>query len=606
MPFGVFEPACSTRQTIHLQYAPMRLIEMPLLSLVVRNRFYSPVLEASGRAPKRRARVEVRGFLTGILKLLAILSLASCGDGGGGGGAPTEDDLLHEVASVPRRSVDGTGNNLQEPSWGVAHSQLLRLTPVGYEDGVSRPAGQSRPSPRLISVRVCAQGEGVFNSKGASDFVWQWGQFLDHDIDLTGTADPLEAFDIRVPAGDPYFDPHGTGSAVIELNRSEYDRATGTDTDNPRQQINQITAFIDASNVYGSDDTRAAALRTNDGTGRLRTSSGDLLPFNTDGLPNAPDNGSSYFLAGDVRSNEQVGLTAMHTLFVREHNRLATRIREMEAGLSGDEIYARARAVVGAEMQVITYNEFLPVLLGPNALSAYEGYDPSVNASIANVFSAASYRLGHSMLSPRLMRLGSDGLPIAQGHLALRDAFFSPQRIVEEGGIEPLLRGLATQSMQEVDLQVIDDVRNFLFGPPGAGGFDLVSLNIQRGRDHGLADYNRVRLAFGLDPVTSFSEISSVPAVREKLEELYGSVDDIDVWVGGLAEDHFGDAMVGELIFTVLKDQFERLRDGDRFWYENVFSQRSIEVLEATKLSDVVRRNTAIAGEIPDDVFLAR
>lgn len=535
--------------------------------------------------------------------VVSVALLAGCG-GGGSNGSPTEEDLLREVARVPFRSIDGNGNNRNEPTWGSANTQLMRLTPIGYDDGTSSPAGSSRPSARLISVTACAQSGDALNAKGATDFLWQWGQFVDHDIDLTGTADPLEPFDIPVPMNDPYFDPDATGSAVIELNRSVYDRSTGTGPDNPRQQINQITAFIDASNVYGSDEERAAALRTNDGTGRLRTSSGNLLPFNTRELPNAPDSDPSYFLAGDVRANEQVGLTSMHTLFVREHNRLAGRIREMEPDLSGDEIYARARAVVGAQLQVITYDEFLPILLGASALSPYAGYDPGINASIDNVFSTAAFRLGHSMLSPRLMRLGSDGAPIAAGHLALRDAFFSPRRIIDEGGIEPLLRGLATQNMQEIDPKVIDDVRNFLFGPPGAGGFDLVSLNIQRGRDHGLADYNLVRLAFGLDPVTSFAEVSSLPGVRQKLEELYGSVDDIDAWVGGLAEDHIDGALVGELIFAVVKDQFERLRDGDRFWYENIFPERSIEVLQNTTLADIIRRNTDIGDELPDDVFM--
>lgn len=138
--------------------------------------------------------------------------------------------------------------------------------------------------------------------------------------------------------------------------------------------MNQITHFIDASNVYGSDDVRAAALRTNDGTGRLLVSAGDLLPFNSPGLPNAGGTGPELFLAGDVRANEQVGLTAMHALFVREHNRLAAEIAGSSPELTGEEIYQEARRFVGALMQSITYNEFLPALLGANALTPYRGY----------------------------------------------------------------------------------------------------------------------------------------------------------------------------------------------------------------------------------------
>jgi len=424
--------------------------------------------------------------------------------------------------------------------------------------------------------------------------VWQWGQFIDHDIDLTGAADPVEQMDIPVPSGDPFFDPGGTGSAVITFSRSLYEHESA-----PRQQMNQITAWIDASNVYGSDEERAADLRTFN-RGELKRGHRKLLPFNVDGLPNAPSTDASYFIAGDVRSNEQNGLTALHTLFMREHNRIAHDFRAL-----GDEgAYQMARAIVAAEIQYITYNEFLPVLLGPNAVSRYTGYKPDLNPSINNLFSTACFRFGHSMLSPTLMRLKRNGKTIPAGNLPLRNAFFNPHEIVRYG-IEPLLRGLATQRAQEVDNMVVDDVRNFLFGAPGAGGFDLASLNIQRGRDHGLPSYTRVRLDLGLfRPITSFADIATSPEVQAKLASVYSSVQDIDVWVGALAENHVS-GMVGELVFTVLKDQFERLRDGDRFWYE-IYLPADLRkrYIDGLRLSDIIRRNTTIRSEIQDNVFI--
>jgi hypothetical protein len=77
---------------------------------------------------------------------------------------------------------------------------------------------------------------------------------------------------------------------------------------------------MDASMVYGSDAGRAAVLRGEGG--KLRRGDGDLLPFNDpeDPLPNGGPNGSTSFLAGDVRANENVALTTLHTVFVREHN----------------------------------------------------------------------------------------------------------------------------------------------------------------------------------------------------------------------------------------------------------------------------------------------
>jgi hypothetical protein len=304
-----------------------------------------------------------------------------------------------------------------------------------------------------------------------------------------------------------------------------------------------------------------------------------------------------------VRANEQLGLTAMHTLFMREHNLQAKRLRRGHGNWSGDRIYDTARAIVGAEIQVITYNEFLPMLLGADALPPYSGYKPEVNPGIDNAFSAAAYRLGHTLLTPELLRLKHNGRPIPRGNLALRDAFFVPAELHAGQGIEPLLRGLAMNQAQEVDPFIVDEVRNFLFGPPGSGGFDLASLNIQRGRDHGLPRYNAMRVSMGLAAKTSFADVSSDPVVQARLASVYASVDDIDLWVGGLCEDHVPGAMLGELLRSILVDQFTRLRDGDRFWYENHFSDSMVQELEQTTLARIIRRNTSIGKEIPDNVF---
>lgn len=503
------------------------------------------------------------------------------------------DSVLDEV-----RTIDGTGNNLIDPSLGSTDTAFIRIVASDYADGISEAAGEDRPSAREVSNNVVAQSTSVINDRFLTDFVWQWGQFLDHDIDLTSEADPHESLPIEVPTGDIYFDPTGTGTATISLSRSDYDPTTGTSIDNPREQINSITAFIDGSMIYGSDDSLAAALRTFEG-GRLKTSEGNLLPYEGDVYEDSE--GSIFFVAGDVRANEQVGLTAMHTLFVREHNRLADEIAAANPDLTDEEIYQQARAIVIAEIQAITYNEFLPALLGPDAIAPYQGYDPTVDPSIANEFATAAYRFGHSMLSGEVLRLNNDGTVAEEGSLSLREMFFNPREITDNG-IDSLLLGLASQQAQEIDSMLVDDVRNFLFGPPGAGGFDLASLNIQRGRDHGLADYNTTRVAYGLDPVTSFDEISSNPDVVAALQATYDSVDDIDLWVGGLAEDHVPGASMGELFRTILVDQFTRLRDGDRFWYQNVFTGRQLEAIEQTSLSEIITRNTDITS-LQENVF---
>jgi hypothetical protein len=512
--------------------------------------------------------------------------------------------LIPGLSQAEDRSIDGMGNNVDNPAWGSAGSTLLRMADPAYGDGYQGMAGAGRLGAREVSNFVVAQSEDVPNSRRATDWVWQWGQFVDHDIDLTKTHDPSaypgEIASIPTLLSDPWF--LGTPIGFV---RSLFGAGTSV-PGNPRQQINAITAYIDGSNIYGSDPARAAALRAQGNKGTLVTSQWDLLPFNTFGLDNAQSGGADpeeFFIAGDVRVNEQVGLTATHTLFMREHNRLAKEIRREDPHLSGDEIYEEARRRVAAIIQVITYREFLPVILGPDGVGPYTGYSPGVNPGVSNEFSTASYRFGHSALSPQLLLLDRNGR--VEGSLPLREAFFSPGTFIEVG-LEPILRGLAAQLMQEVDTMVVDDVRNFLFGPPGSGGFDLASLNIQRGRDHGLPDYNSLRIAMGLDPITTFAEISSDSGVQAALASAYTSVDDIDAWVGGLAEDHLPGALVGELNHAIIKDQFTRLRDGDRFWYESVFTPAEVEKLNSETLSKVIKRNTRIRNELQRDVFRTR
>ena len=151
---------------------------------------------------------------------------------------------------------------------------------------------------------------------------------------------------------------------------------------------------------------------------------------------------------------------------------------------------------------------------------------------------------------------------------------------------------------------MIDDVRNFLFGPPGSGGFDLASLNIQRGRDHGLPSYNQARIDYGLAPVGTFAEITSDSEVLARLDATYRSIDEVDIWLGGLCEDPVPGAIVGPLFHAILTDQFERLRDGDRFFYR-LMPAELIEFVEAQTLATVIRNNTTIGREIQDDVMVA-
>ncbi len=404
--------------------------------------------------------------------------------------------------------------------------------------------------------------------------------------------------------GKPLFlDPRGHFSVPVNLSPGNNDFTLKASTPNPRQQITEISAYLDGSMVYGSDEARARALRTFQG-GQLKTSAGNLLPLNTGGVANANDAhffpDDQLFLAGDIRANENPELASIQTLFLREHNQLAAAIAAANPRLTDEQVYQRARRLVIAEIQVVTYREFLPALLGPNPLRRYTGYSPDVNAGMATEFTTAAFRIGHTLVNDDIEFLDNDGEEIADG-LELAFAFFNPQPL-KQLGPDSTLKYLATDVAQEVDTQIVPGLRDFLFGPPGAGGLDLASLNIQRGRDHGLADYNTVRRAYGLPPVKSISEITKNPTLQASLTALYGDVKSMDLWVAGLAEDHVPGSSVGPTFRRILVDQFERSRDGDSNWYERNFFGRQLAALNATRLSDIIRRNTSIT-KLQDNVF---
>lgn len=505
------------------------------------------------------------------------------------------------------RSYDGSGNDVSNPSENQADTVFLRQSPQAYADGLDTPSGVDRPGPREISNAVLEERGRFFDARNLSAMTWAWGQFLDHDI--TSTPNPGRPdLNISVPKGDRHFDPYGEGKAIIPFSRSTAAPGTGVGTEQPREQINNISGWIDASMVYGSDPERAAALRSFEG-GRLKAGPDNMLPHNTMGLVNdnpmrKPE--ASLLAAGDARANENLGLLSLQTLFLREHNRLVSEFAAKDPSLDDESLYQMARKVVGGLVQNITVKEYLPSLLGEDKLGPYQGYDPAVDARVSNEFSTAAFRMGHSQVEPIIWRDGTDGERIPEGDLAMINAYFAPERL-SEGGIDPLLRGLVSFTQEPTDEGITSALRNMLFGKPGRGGMDLAALNIQRGRDHGLGDFNTVREAYGLEPYQSLEQLAAGDEkLHRKLSSVYTDISQVDPWVGMLCEDPTQGSSVGPTIGTLLTDQFQRLRDGDRFWFENDPDLAGWkDTIANTSLMDVIRRNTEIGGELDDTPFFA-
>jgi hypothetical protein len=542
------------------------------------------------------------------------------------------------AATAGYRPIDETGNNVANPTWGTAGTDLLRISPAAYADGVSAPSLPNNPSARVLSDILNNQADpnhpgqdsNTVDQKSLSDFGYAFGQFIDHDLDLTPT-NPNETLQILA---DPN-DPSQMGNQTFQ--RSVSDPATGTSTSNPRQQVNAVTSYLDLSQVYGSTAAVADALRAHTG-GLLKTSPGNMLPYDNGTyftpaqlavINMANDAGAvpaqNLFVTGDVRGNENVELTALQTLFVRNHNRIAAQLQQHHPTWTDEQLYQEARKINIAQYQDIVYTQYLPDLLGPNALPRYTGYNPKVNPGIATEFSTVAFRFGHSLLSGEIERHNNSGLDAvpndpAGASLSLATDFFDPNVLNPAGVTDPLtghvstdigalLKADADGDAQADDLLAINDVRNLLFANGGLqdNGQDLIARDIERARDNGIGTYNQVRVAYGLPAVTSFAQITGNFQIQQELQRAYGSVTNIDPFEGGLAEDHVPGSDLGSLFTRIIAEQFNRLRAGDRFFYLNeTWNQGELNLFrQGDTLAKIIEANTNVTN-LQGDVFVFR
>jgi peroxidase len=541
---------------------------------------------------------------------------------------------IRRLLSASVRPITEVGNNLANPNWGIAGADLIRLAATGYADGIDSPALPSDLSARAISNILNNQADpsnptqdiATIDQNSLSDFGYAFGQFMDHDMDLT--PDGGASFPIPVSSSDPI------GPDALPFTRSQTDPDTGTSTSNPAQQVTEVTAYLDLSQVYGSTTVVANALRTFKG-GLLKTSPGNMLPYDNAtyfttaqiaALNMANDaqevTQSKLFATGDVRGNENIELTTLQTLFMRNHNLIATKLQKEHPSWGDEQLYQEARKINIAEYQSIVYSEWIPAVYGQNAMSKYTGYDSSVNPTISNEFSTVAYRFGHSMVSGEIERQTNNGQSItdpAGDSISLATDFFDPNFLNPAGVVDPLtgqtstdigviLKGDADGNGQAMDMLAINDIRNLLFGNGGLGGEDLIARDVQRDRDNGIPDYNTLRVAMGLPAVTSFSQITSNVTLQHELEEAYpGGVNTIDAFEGGMAEDHVKGSDVGPLFQAIMIDQFTRLRAGDRFFYlnENLNRDELKLISSGNTLTKVIEANTNITN-LQSDAFLFR
>lgn len=359
----------------------------------------------------------------------------------------------------------------------------------------------------------------------------------------------------------------------------------------PRVHINTITATIDANTIYGS--TRAVA-------DQLRTFSGGLLkvqeafrgarlkPLMPKQLirPDLdcferPASDVYCFLGGDERVNEQPTLTVMHTLYVRDHNRIASQLARLNPHWDDDRIYHETRHIEAATIQHVLMNEYLPLLIGHDMMVKHNltvmpantywfGYDPAVTPAISQAFSTAAFRQGHTFIQGRV-RLHDSRTHEYLDSIPLRRLFKRPFHYYEPGRVDQVLAGIINTPAQTYDPFITQEISGHLFQEPGEGfGMDLPAINLARAREQGVPGYNAYREWCGLPKAKSFEDLVPMMANRtaHQYARLYKHVDDIDLWSGGVSERRMAGAQIGPTFACIIARQFANIKRGDRFWYE--------------------------------------
>ncbi|XP_031164659.1 eosinophil peroxidase-like [Sander lucioperca] len=556
------------------------------------------------------------------------------------------------------RTGSSNCNNKENSRLGSSNTPFARWLPAEYQDTISLPKGWDSqrkvnsfllPLVREVSNRILSTANAdVESDPSYTLLVTFFAQWTDHDLSLTPQSPAIRSFSNGIncdqgcertepcfPIQFPRDDPR-VGEQCIPFFRSAPACGSGNTgyifgASNVRQQINSLTAYIDAGQVYGEEDIKARFLRnlTSDkGLLRVNTQFTDngkeLLPFSSSTTNvcatraritnNTNAQEVPCFVGGDERTNENIALISLHTLFVREHNRLARALANLNPQWDGERLYQEARKIMGGYMQVITFRDYLLHIVGPDILakqlSTYPGYDKNVDPSISNVFATAAYRFAHLMIQPFMFRLDEQ----YQEHPKfpsplLHKSFFAPWRVIFEGGLDPIIRGLVGRQakLNTQNHMMTDELRDRLFKFFAKLAMDLASLNMQRGRDHGLPGYNKWRGFCGLSQPRNQAELANVlnnPNLAKKLLDLYRTPDNIDVWLGGVAEPFVPGGRVGPLFACLISTQFQRVRQGDRLWWEikGVFTKAQRKSLKDVSLARIICDNTGVT-DVPKKPF---
>lgn len=550
--------------------------------------------------------------LIGLREQLRAENLYDVGAGAPHAKTPTEPTDLNV------RTVTGYGNDLDNPLMGAVGSRFGRNVPPtrAYPEESARLL---EPNPRLISRRLLTRDRfrpaTTLNVLAAA-----WIQFEVHDWVSHGTAKqnpweiPLEEDDPWTKNPEPS-QPPAPGRSM-SINRTEPDPTPGGY--GPPSFVTQDSHWWDASQIYGSTQGFADAIRGP--RGRLLI---DEL-----GLP--PDEKiRSHIDANGAAANFWVGLAILHSLFMREHNAICTKLETEYRGMSDQQLYDTARLVNAALIAKIHTIDWTPAIIA---------HPTTVRAMHANWFGLLGERW-----SRRFGRVGTSTLlngipgsatqlhgvpyslteefvavyrmhPLIPDNFTFRSAFDDSvlaQHTLPDLGMAEVRTRLSETSMEDL-------LYSFGRANPGALSLhnfphhlqhllkagsdkkaaefvDLAVIDIMRTRERGVPRYNEFRRLFHLKPASSFEDLTDDPAVAEELRQIYTDIEQVDLMIGLYAEPKPKGFGFSDTAFRVFVLMASRRLEGDRFFtsdfHPDIYTRAGIEWVRKNTMRTVLLRH---------------
>ncbi|CRK86353.1 CLUMA_CG000238, isoform A, partial [Clunio marinus] len=471
-----------------------------------------------------------------------------------------------QISCTKYRSISGYGNNLKNPYWGSSGTPFGRFAPKTYDDGIhavrKSVTGRKLPSPRKLVTDVLLKAEKANPPCRAPNMLTNLiVLYLTHDMAFQAPVEGIDGENIRccsnhnknvlpadllhsaclpisVPDDDPFYKAKNVGC----LNMIRAQQSTTPYKLQSGEILNKATSFMDHSIIYGTEESDTNKIRTFS-NGKLRIPSNKVLPTDKNG----------NYLDSSLRLVVAPIGAVWPALFARNHNYLADGLVSVNPQWDDERIFQEARRINIAVFQSgIFTGRIIETVFMKNVNETYnEAFDPSTSLE----FSAA-YRLGHFYLQDD-MWLVDDELNVEKilhsDGLGRIDLF--------ENNFDETIRGVLLQPVN-FD-QFSKEIYNKFAKNKDGIGLDLLSIDIQRGRDHGLPTFLNARRKCGLCAnFKTFDDLNTIFPQHnvDLLKAIYDDVEDIDLYVGGTLETlaTFDTVLAGETYGCIIGEQYRR------------------------------------------------